>query len=107
MGIDFQLRTAPLYNEGFGSNATVGLEIISKTDLFEKAEYTLITNLGQGQTAVQRLPDQGVNIQNPLINIGADANYLQVDISGTTDAMSAIGFELYSMNLWSNKGGVR
>lgn len=107
IGVDYQLRTAPLYSENFGSNVTMGVELLSKTDLYTQTSYKLVSNLGQATTNAQTLPNQGTGVQNPFINIGADANYIQVDISGTTTSASTLGFELNAMNLWSEKGGVR
>lgn len=106
-GFPYQLRTAPLYTENFGVNVTVGLELLSKTDLYAQTSYKLISNLGQITTTGQLLANQGSGVQNPYINIGIDAKYLQVDISGTTTSAASVGQEIYAMNLWSDKGGAR
>lgn len=106
-GITYNIRTAPLYDETFGVNVTVGLELLSTTDLFAETGYKLISNLGQITTTNQLLPNQGSGVQNPYINIGVDANYVQVDISGVSTSSSTLGFQLNAMNLWSEKGGVR
>lgn len=107
VGFPFQLRTAPLYTENFGTNSTVGIECLSTTDLHAETQYKLIANLGQQETVPQVLPNQGTGVQNPYINIGINANYLQLDISGTSSAASVLGAQFFAFNLWSEKGGVR
>lgn len=105
--IIYNLKTAPFYSENFGSNATVGVEMLSTTDLHAQTEYTFVSNLGQASTTAQKLPNQGTGVQNPLLNIGIDANYVQLEISGSSSTSSTLGMQIYAFNLWSNKGGVR
>lgn len=107
VGYDFQMRTSPLYTERFGVNTTTGVELLSTTDAYSKIDYKLISNFGQFVTSTQKLPDQGSGVQNPFIDIGIQANYLQLDISGNTGTALTTGFEMYAINLWSVKGGVR
>lgn len=107
--INYRLTTAPLYTENFGSNYTAGIECLYKTDLESSTYYKFIGNLGQTETSPQLLPTQGSSqVQNPYINIGVDANYVQLDISGSAGyPASTLGQEFYAFNLWSVQGGVR
>jgi len=103
-GVSYQLRTAPILPQKFGANSISGLEIVQKTDLTASTNYKLIGDLGVQTTTAQILSDQGTGTTIPQVNVGIEAGYVQVDISGTASAGATIGQKIYAMNLWSQPG---
>jgi len=106
-GMTTFLRTAPLPTDKFGVSRITGIELINQTDAHLDMAYSLISNLGQRTSALQALPDQGVGVGNPMINVGIDGNYIQLDMTCQTRAAMTVGYTLYAMNIWSEQGGVR
>lgn len=102
--IDYQLTTTPLPLGKFAVNQLQGVELISKTDLYASTEYVLIGNFGQDESLPQKLPDQGSGLAKPIINIGIESDYVQLDISGATTTSTAIGLDIYAINVWNEPG---
>jgi len=103
-GVEYQLRTAPILPQKFGANSITGVEVIQKTDLTAVTNYKLIGDLGVQTTTNQTLTDQGTGTTIPMVNIGIQAGYVQLDISGTASAGASIGQKIYALNLWSEPG---
>lgn len=102
--INYQLRTMPLPLGKFAVNQLQGVELISKTDLHAETNYKLIGNFGQAETLDQKLPSQGNFIAKPIVNVGIESDYVQLDISGATTSSTAIGQQIYALNIWNQPG---
>lgn len=107
LGIPYKIRTTPLPTQKFGVNMIQGVEMIVQTDLYDETEFKLVGNFGTTETTAQTIPDQGSSISIPLLNVGILANYVQLDISGTSTSASTVGQVFKAFNIWVEKGGLR
>lgn len=100
------LITAPIPTEKYGIVRVTGVEAIQKMGTEWEATYKLIGNFGQNDSATQALPPvPNTNIQKSFINVGTEANYVQLQISGA--GATSTGHELYGLNFWTEPGGAR
>lgn len=100
--IPYKWRSAPYPTSRFGVVATVGLEVILKSDLYNSMNWKLIGDLGAVSTSNQVVPaSNGTNITKTFINIGLESNIVQSELTGSSST-SSVGIQIYATNLWVN-----
>lgn len=103
-GIKWQIRSAPIENNKFGTTDATGVEMIIQSDLYDEFSVGFILDLGRITTDAQDIPLQGTTVEKPLYNIGGEATYVQWQILGTTTGSASTGFKLFAVNVWAEQG---
>ena len=101
---DFEMISAPIPFPKTQVVEVSGIEPIIKSDLYAETNYNLVSDFGRQTSGTQPVADQGASIAKPMVNIGAEANFVQLKISGTTAASKTVGLDLYSYNVWFSSG---
>lgn len=106
IGLYYEMITAPVYNAGNSVQKAESVDIISESDLYDVTNFTLIQDFGVRTTLSQKLPSSlPSTLQRPNINVGIEANYVQLKISGITNSDKTVGQKIYGINFWINDGG--
>lgn len=103
----YKLITAPLPLSRNGINKVEGAELLMKSDLYTETEVKLISDLGAATTTAQKTKGNGTNVSKCMVNSGVESTYVQLQIGGTTVTGKTTGQEIYGMNIWYDKGGLR
>lgn len=105
VGYGYEVLSAPLANGRAYVQKSEGMDVILKSDLYAETSYYFIRDFGVLTTAAQLIPDQGVTLQKPFINMGIEGSYIQYKISGTTPTTAkTVGLQLYGTNIWLEQG---
>lgn len=105
IGYDYAMISAPISNGRAYVQKIEGLDVILNTDLHAQTSYTLIKDLGV-QTTTPQVLTGGVSgsLQKPLVDIGIEGSYVQLQITGTTTSGKTVGYQLYGMNIGTSIG---
>lgn len=104
VGMDYEIKSAPVSNGRAYVQRGEGLDVILKSDLYSETNYYLIRDFGVLTTSAQKVPDQGSGLQKPFVNVGIEGSYIQYKIAGTTVSGKTVGYQLYGVNFWVSLG---
>ena len=101
---NFDIITAPIPTSKTAVQSITGIEPIIKSDMYAQINFKLRADLGRQTTGAQVLADQGASVAKPLVNVGVQSTFTQLQISGSTVADKTVGLDLYSFNVWHDSG---
>jgi hypothetical protein len=101
---DYNVTTAPIPFPKTEVYSVSGIEPILESDLYAETNYQLIADLGRQSTGSQPTNAITTAVAKPMANVGIEANFVQLKISGTTAASKTVGLDLYSFNVWYDAG---
>lgn len=105
VNFDYDMLSAPIPFEKTADIEVAEIEPIMQSDLYTQTNWNLVADFGKQTSGNQPLTDQGVTVTKPAVNVGMhNITYCQVKMSGTTTSGKTVGLDLYSYNIWFNKG---
>lgn len=104
LGYQYNITSAPVQVARTNVQKILGMDILLKSDLYSETTFNFVMDLGRQNTGGQKIPDQGVEVAKPFLNVGADALTVQYELDGETVGSKTVGLKLYGVNVWSEKG---
>lgn len=101
---DFRMLSAPIPFPKTQVYQVTGIEPILESDLYDETNYNLIGDFGRVESGDQKTTAITTAPAKPFVNVGLEANFVQLEISGTTAASKTVGLDLYSYNIWFDSG---
>lgn len=104
LGYEYEIVSAPVSGGRSSVQQCAGIDIIQQSDLYDRTEITLISDVGVTTSTAQKIPDMGTSMVKAHANTGLEGSYLQFKISGTTTTGKSVGLDIYGINFWSETG---
>jgi hypothetical protein len=106
---NYKMVTAPIPMSKTQVTLLTGFEVILKTDTYigtTRNSWKLIGDFGAIETTTQQSQPVNTNIYKTLVNVGIEANYVQIELAGGTQQSppATVGLNLYAMNIWHDNG---
>ena len=104
VGYTFDLISAPVANGRAYVQRCAGMDFILSSDMYDRAEFSLISDFGRRVTAGQKVNVVGTGVEKPFVNMGIEGNFIQYRISGSTITGKTVGLKFYAANFWQENG---